>query len=285
MFQTLRNLISSVQQKPADVPEQATLTPPVDEQADPTLSGQSSPPDTTSADDAPAWKSWTPEQKRAAAAALLDDEDVPLDVVTTHQKVSGHIGTLAKRQARELRAQEDQSARDQRLRDLAARGQYTELGQEVAGGIVPDPAAELHTSVASALTGSAKKELGTLLATLPEASAKKLSDRAQDGAYNGPFGEGLKVWVGDLAAEMVAAQLPAAIEKEIQKRGLVPRAVAEAERVAGQGSPDVRRGGSAGAPNWETEGEMAAALADGLASGDPQARAQMTTWYRSHRRR
>lgn len=260
------------------MPEPTTLEPSVDAAADPTLSGQSSPPDSGSTDDTPAWKSFTPEQKRAALQDLLDDEDAPLDVVTKHQKVSGVIGTHAKRLSQQTLEQRERDAQQNRRRELAARGQYTELGQEAAGDYVSDPAQELEHQTATRLVGNAQTELGTILATLPEAAQRKLSTRAEEGAYNGSFGTGLKTWVSDLAAEMVAANLPAAVEKEIQKRGLVPRGVAEAERVAGQGSPDVRRGGAAGSPNFETEVEMATALANGTID-----RAQMTTWYRTHR--
>ena len=222
-------------------------------------------------------------------AALLDDEELSLDVVTRHPKVSGVIGTHAKRQAQQLRQQAEAEATQLRRRELASRGQYAELGQDAAGDYVSDPTTEATRHATQRLQGEAQSELAKLLEDLPKEAQQRLSDRAADGAYNGSFGEGLRTWVNDLAAERTAAELPKALDKEIKKRDLIPRAVAEAERVSGLGSPDVRRGGVAGAVDYETEHEMATALASQLAGlegveSKREAMSQMTSWYRRHRR-
>ncbi len=239
-------------------------------------------PPETPIDDTPAWKRATTREE--ALQALLDDEELPLDAVTKHQRVSGVIGTHAKRLSQQQLREQEQQAREQRRRDLAANGRTAELGQEVAGDYVSDPTTQARDQATQALTAEAQKELGEIFSGLPKDAQERLSERASDGVYNGAFGVGLRTWTADVIAETVAAELPKALEKEIKKRDLIPRTVAEAERVNGLGSPDVRRGGSSGAADWETEIEMAAELAPLLAAGDREATAQMTQWYRRHRR-
>ncbi len=253
----------------------------------PTPSGAVQPPadagpPETPIDDTPAWKRATTREE--ALQALLDDEELPLDAVTKHQRVSGVIGTHAKRLSQQQLREQEQQAREQRRRDLAANGRTAELGQEVAGDYVSDPTTQARDQATQALTAEAQKELGEIFSGLPKDAQERLSERASDGVYNGAFGVGLRTWTADVIAETVAAELPKALEKEIKKRDLIPRTVAEAERVNGLGSPDVRRGGSSGAADWETEIEMAAELAPLLAAGDREATAQMTQWYRRHRR-
>lgn len=228
-------------------------------------------------DNTPAWQ--RAQTREEALQALLDDEDLPVDKLTTHKRVAGIIGSHANRQAQKLREQEANAAREARRRDLATNGRIADLGQEVAGDYRVDPQALARQQTEQALMTDAQAELGKFFDRLPKESQQKLSDRANDGVYGGTFGEGLRQWVDDLAVELVAAELPKALEKEIKRRDLIPRAVAEAERVNGLGSPDVRRGGAAGAVDYETEVEMATAFAAGEID-----RQQMTTWYRRHRR-
>ncbi len=240
------------------------------------LAPEASPPEQP-VDDTPAWK--RASNREEALQALLDDEELPLDAVTKHSKIAGVIGTHAKRQAQQLQRDSEAAAREQRRRELAAGGHTAELGADVAGDYVSDPARMARDQATNELSAEAQRELGTILARLPKESQQKLSERATDGAYSGTFGEGLRTWVDDLAAELLAAELPKAVDKEIRKRDLIPRAVAEAERVSELGSPDVRRGGGAGTQDFETEMEMATAFAAG--DIDQQ---QMTSWYRRHRR-
>lgn len=248
----------------------------------PTPSGAVQPPadagpPETPIDDTPAWKRATTREE--ALQALLDDEELPLDAVTKHQRVSGVIGTHAKRLSQQQLREQEQQAREQRRRDLAANGRTAELGQEVAGDYVSDPTTMAREQATQALTTEAQRELGEIFSGLPKEAQERLSERATDGAYNGNFGVGLRVWTADVIAETVAAELPKALDKEIKRRDLIPRAVAEAERVNGLGSPDVRRGGSSGAADYETEVEMATAYAAGEID-----QTVMTNWYRRHRR-
>jgi hypothetical protein len=259
---------------------ESVITAPTDDQEPPTV--PETPPDGQT-DDTPAWKRASTREE--ALAALLDDEELPIDALTRHQRVSGIIGTHAQRQARDIAAERERAATEQRRRQQAASGDYTSLGADVAAEYAPDPAAEMRRSTQNELTQDAQKALGALLATLPDESQKELSERANNGAYKGGFGEGLSAWVSDMVEQKVKAELQSAVAKEIRRRGLVPSAVAESDRVETEGSPDVSAGSrAASAPNWATEEEMSAALAEGLMSGDPTARQQMVTWYRRPRR-
>lgn len=255
--------------------ESVTIAP-TDDEIDTTPQGtdQAPGPPSDPTDDTPAWRRAATREE--ALAALLDDEDLPTDVLTKHPKVSGVIGTHAQQQARRLAEQQAREAREQRRREAAVRGDYRSLGEDVAEDYAVDPVKAARQEATGELTRDAQKSLGVILERLSEQDQKELSDRAQSGAYNGSFGEGLQLWVDDVIARSVRSQLATAVDKEIKRRGLVPSTVANADRVNSEGAPDIANGSrTAATPDFETEMEMATAFANGEITSQ-----QMTNWYR-----